>query len=638
MNRRQEEEFAKRLDRLELAIRKLTDVIEKLDQRLPAAGVEPGPTAQTPGKDLFGKKERSRVRAAAAESGADGQVKTTFIHAQAESGSQDSPPPGSSLKLPDSFKNSRNWLNLIGVLLLLLGVVFLFKYTADQGWLVPPLRVSFGMMIGLVLLGAGVYVHSRHRHFSQVFSGAGIAALYITGFGAYALYELVPYYVAFAFLASVSLVALALALGQRVETLSLIGVTGAIATPLLLRADMESLPGVIAYICMVLAMASLVYLYKGWRSLLWIAGAGGWIALTAFYLILPEGTQYATAERVALEAGIGFMLLAFWAVPVLREFLRVRDPERWGYRVPGLMERYLQADYERLAAVHVHLLAAATPLAALRLSLAVWSGYDHAIGWATLGVAAVFGMVALLVLRRSVQLKNLAYTHGLVSMALVSVALVLLLDGDALFFSFVVQAALIQLVALKLDDERVQYVGHTYFIIAGAWFLERLLALEPTGTAMLNAQALPELAVVVVAAVLSFFQKDRHIGMGYRLLALLALLGLFYRELSALDNGQGYVTVAWGVCAIVLLVVGLVADNTFARISGLVLLYVVVGKLLLVDLTEVAAIWRILLFIGFGAMFLILSYFYQTLWKHHKLGPPGDRGGKGHSPGTTMQM
>ncbi|MBK5226731.1 MAG: hypothetical protein JJD96_09295 [Thermoleophilia bacterium] len=36
---------------------------------------------------------------------------------------------------------------------------------------------------------------------------------------------------------------------------------------------------------------------------------------------------------------------------------------------------------------------------------------------------------------------------------------------------------------------------------------------------------------------------------------------------------------------------------------------------MLVDLAMVKAIWRVLLFIGFGALFLVLSYFFQSLWK-----------------------
>jgi uncharacterized membrane protein len=40
-----------------------------------------------------------------------------------------------------------------------------------------------------------------------------------------------------------------------------------------------------------------------------------------------------------------------------------------------------------------------------------------------------------------------------------------------------------------------------------------------------------------------------------------------------------------------------------------------VAKLFLVDLAKLQAIWRVLLFMGFGAAFLALSYYFPSLWK-----------------------
>ena len=39
------------------------------------------------------------------------------------------------------------------------------------------------------------------------------------------------------------------------------------------------------------------------------------------------------------------------------------------------------------------------------------------------------------------------------------------------------------------------------------------------------------------------------------------------------------------------------------------------AKLFLVDLAELEVLWRILLFMGFGGLFLFLSYYFQDLWK-----------------------
>ena len=50
------------------------------------------------------------------------------------------------------------------------------------------------------------------------------------------------------------------------------------------------------------------------------------------------------------------------------------------------------------------------------------------------------------------------------------------------------------------------------------------------------------------------------------------------------------------------------------RVCGLIALCLVVGKLLLVDVSQLEAVWRVLLFMGFGAIFLVLSYLFPSLW------------------------
>ena len=70
------------------------------------------------------------------------------------------------------MRESEYWLNKIGIGLLLLGVVFLFKYSIDQGWITPAVRVGFGLAIGIILLAVGLRLHSSRRHFSQVLLGA----------------------------------------------------------------------------------------------------------------------------------------------------------------------------------------------------------------------------------------------------------------------------------------------------------------------------------------------------------------------------------------------------------------------------------------------------------------------------------
>jgi hypothetical protein len=132
---------------------------------------------------------------------------------------------------------------------------------------------------------------------------------------------------------------------------------------------------------------------------------------------------------------------------------------------------------------------------------------------------------------------------------------------------------------------------------------------------LVNVQALSDLAIIVFTVVASFTLRRENIAWLYRALAFAGLLAWFFRELVGVSNGHAYVTIAWSVCGLALLVAGLRYDVRRLRGAGLATLVLVVGKLFLVDLAELEALWRILLFLGVGAVFLVIGYFIPNLWQ-----------------------
>ena len=77
------------------------------------------------------------------------------------------------------------WLSRVGIALVLFGVVFLFKYAVDRGWLSETIRIGLGLMLGVGLFVLGVRLYGKRAWFGRVLMGGGIAALYITGFAAF---------------------------------------------------------------------------------------------------------------------------------------------------------------------------------------------------------------------------------------------------------------------------------------------------------------------------------------------------------------------------------------------------------------------------------------------------------------------
>lgn len=548
------------------------------------------------------------------------------IPAEPATASSETAPDAGRPSSPRFISSPQFWFNLIGIVLVLLGVVFLYRYSVDQGWITPPMRVAAGMAVGVAMVSLGLFLHSRQRFFSQMLMGGGIAALYISGFAAFQLYELIPYPVAMAWMGSVTLAAYVLSVQQDEQVLSLVATIGGLLTPFLLHDAVGSRADIVIYTCGVLSGSSAVYLYKGWRPLLWISVAGGW--LTLMYIQVESLTGYAgltAADKRAMQFGVIFAVLAFWLLPLVREALSDRNPDRWPrpHVIPG------DTVYDSLESVinrHVHTLSISTPFIALFFTREIWDLTNREWGWVTLGAAAVCGLAFLALWTRE-GLRELAYTQALVDLALTTMAISLILDGDARFIALAAEATALQLVAWNLKDRIVLFIAHGYFLFMTVWLLERLFENDVEGRVVLNAAALSELAFILAAAGVSWLLRPKAIRNLYQLGAYVALLGWFLRELSELANGQAYVTVAWGACAIALLTAGIILNDSNWRMVALVTLFVVVAKLLLVDLSTVKAIWRVLLFTGFGGLFLVLSYFFQSLWKPAVKAvaePPGD--------------
>ena len=182
------------------------------------------------------------------------------------------------------------------------------------------------------------------------------------------------------------------------------------------------------------------------------------------------------------------------------------------------------------------------------------------------------------------------------------------LEGAVLLVAYTVEAATLHLLGWRLERARVVGSGHLAIIITGAGVVSRLVG------ATLGLAALADLLFVGIVAAISVVLAPAA-RRTYLYLAHAGLLLWFWGVLGALENGQALVSVAWGVYAVILLLGGLRLDRSRVRLTAMVTLALLVGKLFLVDLANVATILRILLFFGFGVLFLVLAYFYSSLWR-----------------------
>lgn len=458
--------------------------------------------------------------------------------------------PAQSVSTPFSItkllKNTEFWLNKVGIVLFLFGVAFLFKYALDHRWLSEEMRVGIGALLGSVLLGLGLWLHKERRHFSQVLLGGAIATYYITGYAAYVVFPNlgVPYDIAFGAMALVTALAFALSLWGDDLSLSLIGVTGAMLIPFVLNnwaVDPLFLSG---YARVVLAGMGAIYLFRGWRSLLWASFVGGWAIVTVAAWGSTFGRDITLMKQTDLQVTLLVMMAVFWAAPVLHEVLWRRNPLR--FRKPAIAF-INDPQLRHVLDAHLYVLPVLVPIFTLSLSELVWGSVVPYTKWdmAAFGLAGLYVLTAKLVREYNTRL---AYTHTLMSIVLLNLGLLLVLgdtgflwgNGNALYLGLAVEAAVLHFMAARFSDRGLSVMGHIVSGVVGLWLLERVMHDTSYFPAIINPYALADLLVMGLIFAASFVQRPPLVGYAYRLLVHIAALAWLWREFSHLQNPLDY--------------------------------------------------------------------------------------------------
>jgi uncharacterized membrane protein len=120
--------------------------------------------------------------------------------------------------------------------------------------------------------------------------------------------------------------------------------------------------------------------------------------------------------------------------------------------------------------------------------------------------------------------------------------------------------------------------------------------------------------LVSTGLIIPTYLQNRATASFYRLVAHIGVLAWLSKELTPLENGQMITSIAWGIYAILVLISGFWYKQSYLRTAGMITILVVVGKLFFVDLSQTSALLRIPLFMGFGALLLLIGYYLQKYW------------------------
>lgn len=93
-----------------------------------------------------------------------------------------------------------NPLAKLGILLLFFGLSFLLRYTVEHSLFPLELRLAAAALFAVVLLAVGWRLRHKQPVYALILQGGATGALYLTVFGAFRLWQMLPLTLAFALL------------------------------------------------------------------------------------------------------------------------------------------------------------------------------------------------------------------------------------------------------------------------------------------------------------------------------------------------------------------------------------------------------------------------------------------------------
>jgi uncharacterized membrane protein len=425
---------AGKLQALADEVTKLTARVAFLERRQPPPSAEPAP--ERPVQEV-------------AEPPAPEPVKVTVV--------QETPKPAPEpefvrkVEVPQEPNFIVKWLLggntvvRVGIVILFFGLAFLLKYAYEHTHVPLELRLAGVAVGGIVLLVLGWRFRAARPGYALALQGGGIGVLYLTIFGAFRLYSLIPAGPAFVLLIGVAAFSAAVAVMQNSLSLAVLGVSGGFLAPVLASTGQGSHVMLFSYY-MVLNLGILaVAWYKAWRVLNVVGFAFTFVIATLWGV-----TRYTPELFASTEPFLVANFLLYIAIPLLfarRQAFALRD--------------YVDGT-----------LVFGTPLVAFGLQAGLVKEFEYGAAISAFVLAAFYLVLASSLWRRAGEnLRLLTESYLALGVVFATLAIPLAFDGRITSAAWALEGAAIVWVSVRQKRTLGRLFGIALQFAAGAAFL-----------------------------------------------------------------------------------------------------------------------------------------------------------------------
>ncbi|HET9132438.1 MAG TPA: DUF2339 domain-containing protein, partial [Terriglobia bacterium] len=124
------------------------------------------------------------------------------------------------------------------------GVALFVRYSFQQNWITPELRVALGFLAGVALLVGGSWLHGKRQYTvgAQTLCATGVVILYAVTFACRSIYHFASFgpLVSFLLMALITVTALLLAIRSDALVIAILGMLGGFLTPILINTGQDN--------------------------------------------------------------------------------------------------------------------------------------------------------------------------------------------------------------------------------------------------------------------------------------------------------------------------------------------------------------------------------------------------------------